>query len=110
MLGFAHKQKLTVPNSLALAAAAVLVWSTNGASTGLNDLEASCTSDSTNVSSTVSLPETHVDLPSMRATPEQCGNYSEQQQGLQAGDAVAKSVRTAGFRLLYLPAKALLHR
>ena len=110
MLRFTHKHKLTVPNSLALAVAAVLVWSANGASTDLNDVGASCNSGSSNVSATVLSQQTHADLPSMRATPEQCGNHSEQQQGLQPAEAVIKSVRTAGFRLFYLPAKALLHR
>ena len=109
MFRYAHKQKLTIPNSLALAAAAVLVWSVSGSSTELNELEAACTTGPSDVSASVSVQQTHADLPSMRAAPEQCGKSSVQQSDMQPGDIVVKSVRTAGFRLLYLPAKALLH-
>ncbi len=101
MLRYAHKQKLTVPNSLALAAAAVLVWSANGSSTELTEMDAHCTGGTANVS----VQQISAALPAMSATPEQCGESS----ALQSGDAVLNSVRHAGFRLLFLPAKALLH-
>jgi hypothetical protein len=101
MIKYAHRQKLTVPNSLALAAAAVLVWSANGSSTELNEVDTTCYANA----SVVATQQSAAALPSMRATPEQCGTIT----ALQPGDAVVNSVRDAGFRLLYLPAKVLLH-
>ncbi len=101
MLKHAHRQKLTVPNSLALAAAAVLVWSANGSSTELKDFDTTCNKNA----SVVVTQQSAAALPSMRATPNQCSTIT----ALQPGDAVVSSVRDAVFRLLYLPAKVLLH-
>lgn len=106
MLRFTHRQKLTVPNSLALAAAAVLVWVADGSSVNLQGSIADCP----NSSPALSVEHDDTALPSPQTASGQCGNESVQQSGLQPGDAVVKSMRSAGFRLLYLPAKALIHK
>ena len=100
MLRYGHKQKLTVPNSLALAAAAVLVWSANGSSNELIERDTNCTGEAANVS----VQQISAALPAMSAVKEQCGDSP----ALQSGDAVLNSVQNAGLRLLLLPAKALL--
>ncbi len=106
MLRYTHKQKLTVPNSLALAAAAILVWSANGSPDQAEQYDANCSHDSAPLSVQHGDPA----LPSMRATPQQCSNSGSQLQAeAQPGSALVKSARTAGLRLLFLPAKALVH-
>jgi hypothetical protein len=106
MIGYAQRQKLTVPNSLALAAAAMLVWSANGTSAHVQRMQTHCSSNST----AVTVPFEETGLPEIRPIPEQCVNNNIQmQEDTQRGEILVKTVRTAGLRLLYLPAKALVN-
>ena len=106
MLAYTHKQKLTVPNSLALVAAAIIIWNTNPSTADSAQFDASCSGETTAVTLQAGAPT----LPYMQATPAQCQTPASA-PGVEnhPGDSIVKTMQSAGLRLLYLPAKALVN-
>ena len=107
MFKFTRKQKISVPNSLALAAAAVLVWSANGSTGQIDEFEDRCNSESVSVSHR----QDERALPSMWSAESQCKFDPEQQrQSMQIDGSVVTTMQSASLHLLLLPAKALIRQ
>ena len=99
MFHFPRRTKLIVPNSLALFAAAILVWSTAGTTDAEDDQLSACNRQGQQSA-----------MPEMTASPPSC--VSESDGGellLQVQDKALASAQSVGFDLLYLSAKTLIN-
>lgn len=106
MISYAQKQALTVPNSLALATAAILVWSVSGSTDGVEQFNVHCSVES----AAASIQPGDYSQPYMTAIPVQCQEEnSNHEPDMRSDEIIAKTVKSLGLRLLYLPAKALVN-